>query len=273
MNILTHFLENIKWYNGVMFFLTIVSMIFALYTYLKNLQIREPKYSVRTTNLVQENIKKIQGIEIKFEEKIVPTLSISKILFWNSGKKTIKSEDIPARTPLQISINEDCEILSAKLLKPEKELNEGQYKVEIDNTKKNVKLSFDFIRYNEGAIVELLHTGKTNSDIFIKGKLIDGEKIVNDSIYSNFIKSPKAKSIKQIKLEGWLALIPTTLFIVVGVLVTASLFVSSIPVGVIDILFALFMLLSGIWMLFLSMRILFKKYIPPDFISDFEEML
>lgn len=147
--------------------LAILGIFFTAYFYYLSKKNKKPIYAIRTINLVKESIKKINAIDIYHSNKKIQNFSISKIAFWNDGKETINVQDIAKKDPLQIEIASEYEILEAKLIYQKNVANDFSFKLSDD--KKNIQLSFDFIDFEEGIILEIFHTANSSDDFTLKG--------------------------------------------------------------------------------------------------------
>lgn len=104
-----------------------------------------------------------------FGENPIDTLSVSKFAIWNSSNKLISNADMVSSQPLRILADESTEILEAQIVSEVEPANE--FKIS-KKTSKEVWVDFDFVEKREGIVVQVLHTGSTNSlqlDCKIKG--------------------------------------------------------------------------------------------------------
>lgn len=152
--------------------LGIVGIFLAIFFYFKGKKNRIPIFSIRSYNLVNELSGKIQKLEVLYSGKKINNLTISKIAFWNDGHETIKTQDIAPADPIKILIDDKFEIFEAEILET-KEANNFEL-IDLDNKSKII--SFDFLAHNEGAILKVIHSGKSSEDISIVGTIIGSNR-------------------------------------------------------------------------------------------------
>lgn len=139
---------------------------------------KKPLFLIRTINLLRSDIKKFDTINIYHSNNKVENLSISKIAFWNGGKATISGDDIAKVNPIKINIDEQYEILEAKLIYQKNLAND--FKVNLLDNKKSIDITFDYFDLNEGIVFQMLHTGNSSNDLNILGNVKSVKGIVNN---------------------------------------------------------------------------------------------
>lgn len=127
--------------NIVFLLLAIISIILAIYFYIKSKKEKKPVYSLKTTQLINDNVSSIEKLEIFFAGNTLENLSLTKFAFWNAGRETIKETDIVNADPIKIFTSKGFIIYD--------------YKIEIQDQRNNIKinqekdssliLSFDYL--------------------------------------------------------------------------------------------------------------------------------
>jgi hypothetical protein len=101
-------------------------------------------------------------VVITYKGAAVPRLSSAKVVFWNSGKLTVRGSDIVEADPLRIVLAEDAVILRAVVNSVTRSVN--SFSVRIRPEKANEAIcTFDFLDAGDGARIELLHTSNLKS--------------------------------------------------------------------------------------------------------------
>jgi hypothetical protein len=147
--------------------LGVIGLITGYIFYRKSLKVKEPYYSIWSNNLIQDNVTSMSGLEVSFKGKKVDNLTVSKILFWNDGSDTIEKGDIVSTDPLRIESK--YRILDAAIIKTNNPSN--QVSVLLEKGGSSAKVTFDYLDKNNGALIQIIHTGKSSKDISITGKL------------------------------------------------------------------------------------------------------
>ncbi|EDP96392.1 hypothetical protein U8527_09795 [Kordia algicida OT-1] len=184
--------------NLTFLILAILSIVLAIYFYIKSKKEKKPVYSLQTTKLIENNISSIEKLNISFADKPVKNLSVTKLAFWNAGKQSIRDNDFVQADRLRILPIDDFTIFD--------------YKVDFENNLNNVKvkqkkdssliITFDYLDLNQGIILSIFHNGNANKSIVIKGSFIGSKKVsrskerkrlsyfIENNLFYNFIIEP-----------------------------------------------------------------------------------
>ncbi len=147
----------------------VIGLLSFYYTFV-GYKYKSPNYIIKSNNLINENISKIDLLDLKVEGRKINNLTISKIAFWNSGKEVINGNDVAEAEPISIHLKNGLELIGKPIITyPLTSSNQFLIKISPDN--KFFNILFDYIDYGDGLIIEFFHTGKNDDDIFIKGKI------------------------------------------------------------------------------------------------------
>ena len=139
-----------------------------------------------TTELLISDYKsEINELTIKYKNEEIENLNVLKIAFWNSGKSTIVENDISSTNPIIFQIDKESKILNISIVgKSEKSINPIVTKM----NNYTVSIGFEYLNYNDGFVIQLLHTGK-NTEFSISGtiktyngKLTNEKSLINNDI-------------------------------------------------------------------------------------------
>jgi hypothetical protein len=129
-------------------------------------------YTIKSVRIFQKvNIAKLT---ILFENQKIPRLTQSYFLFWNMEKQTINEENVPkGNHELKIMLNDKSlyEIYQAEIVCYNNDANN----IRIDYNKKSIIIKYEYLDHNEGAIIEILHSAKSNNDFTVTGKIKDSK--------------------------------------------------------------------------------------------------
>lgn len=195
-SIITFFQGNPA-FNLFTFILAVFGILFGIYSYFKNRRTKAPTCIVRTIRLITENVKKIDSIEILCAGEKIENLSVSKIAIWNSGKEAIIQNDWATKEPLVIKLDKKYQILDAKILFQKDITN--NFSLTIDNDEKSIIINHEYFAFEQGIIIELVHTGKSSHDIAIEGKLKTSTKIVRKKYPVSILPWHSPKKYKKVK--------------------------------------------------------------------------
>ena len=214
------FFNGSPYANTLSFLFGILGIIFTIYFYIKGKKTRKPVYMVRTVNLVRKNIKKIDKINILYNGNSINDLSITKIAFWNDGKETIDNKDVAKTNPLRLSINNDSMFLDAKIIYQKNVAND--FNISISKDHKYININFDYFDFEEGIVLQIIHTGNKNNDISLEGQIKSVKNILRKENKSfilpiNIIEILQSKKIYK-PFIGW-SIIVIGIAIMIGTLI------------------------------------------------------
>ena len=145
---------------------------------------KKPSYAIRNRTLIRDNVSKIEGLSITFNAKPVRNLIVSEITVWNSGREVIKRDDIETLNHLRISSNseEGC-FYDASIVDSSKKSNNCS--VEIEPNNRNILISFDYLGYQEGFVIQVIHSFAESDTIELLGD-IKGASQIHERIHNVF---------------------------------------------------------------------------------------
>jgi hypothetical protein len=172
------------------FLITVGTPIWGIYSYYDKGQ--KPKYFIKSTTIISKP-SEVSQIEIYYQQQIVNAVTISKILFFNAGKSSIRRNDIAKKKPIRISLKQGINILNAEVIYRKKQDND--FNIRCENN--DIIIDFDFLEKGDGGIIQIVHTGQNETDINLVGKVI-GVNIT----YAPLIE--ESKTIKEVVLKKFL---------------------------------------------------------------------
>jgi len=155
---------NQGWVGSVIGIIGVILGILGLLAYRVSRIGPRPTYQMQSRRLLGKEEQELPPeVEILFNKVSVPRLTISRVIFWNSGNSTITGNQIVESDPIQLDF-ENGTILKAHVLKSTRDAIKFNVGYEADAHK--VALSFDFLDPDDGAVVEVVHTSdKRNPQI------------------------------------------------------------------------------------------------------------
>jgi hypothetical protein len=150
-------------------FIAIIGLILTCVFYQKSRRITETSWSIRTNNIVSGFTAKLEALQILYSGARVENISISKILFWNSGTETINRQDITTADPLRIVAIREIHLLDVKV----QQVNNkpSQFSADLAPDQKSANLGFDYFDRGQGAVIQVIHTGTSSADIQVAGAI------------------------------------------------------------------------------------------------------
>lgn len=157
------------WYNGIVGIFGVLGVLLSIYFYYKSKKVKDPRYVIRSGNLISGPTQKIAPLEILFKNKPISNFSVSKVAFWNEGRDTIHKTDIAAADPLTITMLGKSEILDATVIYRSKDAT--QFDIEVSKDCRKLKIYFDYLDKCEGGVIQILHSGKSSDDLRMGGTI------------------------------------------------------------------------------------------------------
>lgn len=152
---------------------SIVSFVFAIYTWFKGKEKKEFSYSLVSNAIIRGGERQDTALKVTYNGIEIKDLTSTKIAIWNSGNKVLNKSDMVTEKELTVSVSEGKEILALEIVAQSDETNQFLLTKPTDNAQ---SISFDYVDVNEGAVVQVFHTG-FNDDITVEGKIKGGRPI------------------------------------------------------------------------------------------------
>ncbi len=157
------------YFSMVGFLVGLIGLGTSIYFFIQSRTLKQIAWKTEDSKLIEENITKIENVQVSYQGKPVNRLKSSRITFWNSGSTVIDTDDIAAADPL--GVKTDAEILSGKVI----QTTNGANQVQVTIKNRSAEIIFDFLNPLDGAIIELM----------LEGNAIDfSGQIKGGSIYS-----------------------------------------------------------------------------------------
>ncbi|MGD2072097.1 MAG: hypothetical protein PVG65_01220 [Candidatus Thorarchaeota archaeon] len=173
MDLLTEFLRRMiesVWFDSILALLAVSGFVMAIIIYLKSRRQKSPVHSTRSINIAQDIIpNRFESLELSYNGVRIENFTITKVLFWNDGKETIHLDDIAQEDPLEIFIADDARILDIRVIQ-RKPLTNG-FEVNLSDDQSSAMLGFDYIDKDEGAVIQVIHTGRSGKEISLRGRV------------------------------------------------------------------------------------------------------
>lgn len=117
-----------------------------------------PVYQTSSLRLIGKEEQALPTeVEITYMNQIVPRLTRTNMVFWNSGNATIHGEHIVEADPIAFEFSPGTLVLKARVVKCTRAINRLELSVDSFAPSK-VMCSFEYLDPGDGAVIELLHT-------------------------------------------------------------------------------------------------------------------
>ncbi len=151
---------NQAWVGSFIGLVGITVGLIGLVLYRLSRNIAEPSYQNSSLRLIGEKENNLpKEVEVTYNGRVVERLTKTTLIFWNNGTAVIDGKDIIASDPITIVFDKNDNILSYKILKCTKNVNNFSI-VKYDDHPYQLLLNFDYLDPKDGAVLEILHDGR-----------------------------------------------------------------------------------------------------------------
>jgi hypothetical protein len=150
-------------------FCLIVGVLLSIYFYFIGKRERRPYYFLKSNNIVKKAHEMIPGLKLHFAGygEDLFDFTVTKLVFWNKGRETIRKEDVASADPIKVNANDGALILSASILFQSNAAN--QFRCVVNKEKSAATLAFDYLDHGQCVVLEIAHTGTKKEDISLSG--------------------------------------------------------------------------------------------------------
>jgi len=121
-------------------------------------------------------------LDVLFKDQRVENFTISRVMFWNDGVETINKHDITAADPLRITIANGAKLIDAQIIAFNNHPNQCECTLTEDGV--CAYLTFDYLDYGNGVVIQVFHTGTSSKNINIEGTIKGAKGLKRKSVAS-----------------------------------------------------------------------------------------
>ena len=170
-------LANTAWLGTA---IGLCSIAVAIYFYVQSKRIKRISYVLSESSLAGgANSLFPDQLKIVFDGIVVPRVTGTRLIIWNSGTETISGTHIASSDPFRIIFPENSQILQATIIKQSRAVIDAQCKI----SNNDVLIEFDFLDRLDGFNLEIIHSSmRSTNKIYgtIRGLPNGFNKIGND---------------------------------------------------------------------------------------------
>lgn len=211
----------------VLSILTIFSVAYAIYTYRKSKEKKEFSYSQKSSTLILKKKSKFEKLSIVYDGQQIDDLCVSKFTIWNSGNRTLNSDDMVDSKELTITAIDGNKILDTEIIICSEKTNKFSIKIIDDYT---AKIFFNYVDQKDGFVMQVIHTG-TSDSLQVNYKIKGGMPIKN--IDNETIPKIFEKSVNKDKLYKCMLIATATmlfLILIIAIFFSIAIFSENLQV-------------------------------------------
>ena len=137
--------------------------------------LKQPIWSRISRNVIYNENNIMEGLEITYYGEKIDHMTNSQILFWNHGTKMIHAQDISTTDPVRIKVDKTVKILDVKVLPSS--LPADAFQIEVKQDENLIFIRFDSLDRGQGAVIQILHTGKPSDEVRVLGSITGAPSI------------------------------------------------------------------------------------------------
>ena len=225
-------------FNGVSVigFLGSIASIIGLIPIIKKIRLQKKlKCILLNEAKITSEFSKYEGVKITYNEEKIERFTITKIIFWNDSKPTIYEKDVDGKYSFKAIVN-GGKVLKCNIIAGDR--SENKIVVNIIN-ENSVIITFGFLHYLEGGIIEIYHTGAEDS--VSVPKKIGGGKI--NTIVSQQKKNKRDRLVR-IVIFGVIVIVIPMLFILYSIRIIENIIVMGGLLAIV-LFIAIYLILSN----------------------------
>lgn len=157
--------------------ISIIGFILTIITLIVQRKRKSIAYVFNTLTLIENQIAKIPGLSIHFDNKPIECIVVTKLRVWNNGNVLLTKDDVYQNHPICIELkHKNCSILSVDIIRESSDT--CNFILHTDEDKQTIRLSFDYLEKTQGIILNIYHTNTSSDPFKINGKIKEG-KLIN----------------------------------------------------------------------------------------------
>lgn len=143
--------------------LGIAGLFAALFFYLRSRRISQLAYQLEEFTMIGgSNAEFPNEVEIRFANRRVNRVTVSRIVLWNSGNMTINGSQVVDSDPVRLELTKEGEILKVDVLRHSRASNMVRI-IPRNGSLNIVDIPFDYFDPKDGISLEVIHSSTKNS--------------------------------------------------------------------------------------------------------------
>jgi hypothetical protein len=147
----------------------VVGLVTAYIFYRRSLREESPCWSIQTSTVIGPTDETLRNnLEIRYKNRVIERLSVSKVLFWNRGSATMRLDMWAPSDRLRIqATSSDTQLLEAAVISDNNAAS--AFTVELADDCKVGWIHYEYMRPGHGCVIRVVHTGLASTDLRVVG--------------------------------------------------------------------------------------------------------
>jgi hypothetical protein len=185
------FFRNNPWIGVAGSIASILSIVLALYLYLRSATHPELVYYVNPARTIVVKQGSVSRLSVSFDGRPLSTdVTACQVAIWNRGRQAIRRDAI--LRPLTIRTRPGAAILEATIRKKSRQV----ISVELDQARLaegEVSVSWNILEHDDGAVIQLVYAGGPELYIGASG-VVEGQPAIRELAYPMLSQSPPGRT-------------------------------------------------------------------------------
>jgi hypothetical protein len=148
-----------------------LSILISYVLYRKSLRVRLPHYVLVTRDIVSQSRTNLPDLTFAYRGHPQKQVSITRLVIWNEGKETVRQTDIASNDPLRLELPDGVSALDATVVRETSRGVHAQVNPRSFDEKAVLEISFDFLDYQDGFLVQVIHNGGAKDRLRVRGRI------------------------------------------------------------------------------------------------------
>ncbi|MCM1048682.1 MAG: hypothetical protein NC433_09665 [Clostridiales bacterium] len=187
--------------------LSILGIIFTIYFSIKR-KYRQLAYTYNTIHITSTNADNNFIKKLSYNEHPINNIYYTDLIIWCKGKIVINDSDVAPKSPLNINIPDNMNILDYHIIAQ----NELANNIKLQTNDNCIKVTFDYLSYKNGVAIRIIHSGNSKN-MSVTCKLKDGRRTLfickRKGFLYKFLNNKFVKYILSSKITSFIFIIFT----------------------------------------------------------------
>jgi hypothetical protein len=163
----------------------IIGVVGTVYTILAWRRRKEklPYYDIRSDSIIRDLTSRFEHLRVVYDGESIRDFTATHVVFWNGGRDPIRHDDVPPSNPIAVRLKEGGRILDATKLADNNP--DSQFRISVTDDHSTAKCDFEYADVGQGVVLQVLHTGKSEDYVEVKGTVIGAGNIKRKSIIAD----------------------------------------------------------------------------------------
>jgi hypothetical protein len=179
------------WLGLVATICSIISVPLGVYFYLSSQRTRQLAFAVNPVQTIVVSAGRTSAIRVLSEDKEIGSDVIAEqLVIWNSGTESIRPEHV--LEPITISTRPRAPILEVTIPRRTRDLI-GLTVDDSERSSGRVGLKWKILEKNDGAMVQVIHTGPPSTELVVGGA-VEGQRAIDHVVLTRSQQTPRVVS-------------------------------------------------------------------------------